>query len=101
MNSQTTTTNDSASAATTDASSRHTDFSQLTVEESLATLGASRKGLDQDEVAKRLIAFGPNEIQEKKRQPLLFLFLKQFKSLLIAVLFMAATLSYITGNIAD
>jgi len=101
MNSHTTTTNDSASAATTDASSRHTDFSQLTVEESLAALGATRKGLDQDEVAKRLIAFGPNEIKEKKRQSLLLLFLKQFKSLLIAVLFMAAILSYVTGNIAD
>ena len=77
------------------------DFYQLTTEEVLERLKTTSSGLSEDEAKKRMERFGPNEIAEAAHEPLWLLFLKQFKSLLVLVLLIAALLSYLTGNIVD
>ena len=47
------------------------DLKSLPMSELLAKLGASPEGLSQAEVQKRLIQYGPNEIEEKKTNPFL------------------------------
>lgn len=47
------------------------DLKSLPMKELLEKLGSSPDGLSQDEAEKRLTQYGPNEIEEKKRNPFL------------------------------
>ena len=58
-------------------------------------------GLSNEEAAKRLLTFGPNEIIEGKKKPAWIIFLTQFRDLMILVLFGAALISAIVGDISD
>jgi P-type Ca2+ transporter type 2C len=73
----------------------------LSIEESLSKLKADKEGLNQSEVEKRRLQYGFNEIPEAGQQSIIMLLFKQFKSLLVAVLFTAAIISLFTGHAID
>jgi len=61
----------------------------------------AEKGLSTDEAARRLERFGPNALREPKRRSLLSVFLHQFKSPLIYLLFAAAGIALALGHTKD
>jgi Ca2+-transporting ATPase len=69
-------------------------YSTQTIDETLAGLATTRDGLSDHEVHQRIEKYGYNEIPEKKRS-LLLLFLKQFNSVLVYILFAALALSIV------
>ncbi len=73
----------------------------LTPEEVFEALGCSRQGLSQAEVERRLRFYGFNEIREVAKRHPIFLFLDQFKSVLIFILVIAAVISFALGDFAD
>jgi magnesium-transporting ATPase (P-type) len=58
-------------------------------------------GLAADEVRRRLERFGPNALPEPKRRSLVMIFLRQFASPLIYLLFVAAGLALAFGHTSD
>lgn len=77
------------------------EFFVLSVEDSFRALGGSPAGLSKQEAAERLVRYGPNELPETKKRSALVFFFKQFKSILVGVLFLAAALSWFTGHTTD
>ncbi len=71
------------------------NFSIKEVEENLET--SAIEGLSDDEVKKRLVTYGANQIQGKKKKPFILMFLSQFKSFMIIVLLIAAAISGVVG----
>ena len=66
----------------------------------LQQLGSdAESGLTPSEAAGRRDRFGPNQLRETGRQPLYRLFFHQFRDPLIAVLFVAAALSWYLGDL--
>ena len=63
------------------------------VEHVLESLGTSAKGLSGEEAERRLEEYGPNELREEKKVTPLELFLGQFKSILVIILILSATVS--------
>jgi len=63
-----------------------------TVDDVLSSLGALREGLGDAEISERHAKYGFNELPEKKRS-LFLLFLRQFNSILVYILFAALALS--------
>src|SRR3989344_9684672 len=59
------------------------------------------KGLSKKEVGLRLIKYGKNILPEKEKPPLYIHFIEQFKNLLVAILFIAALVSLLLGDITD
>lgn len=59
------------------------------------------EGLSATEVQKRIVKYGNNELQEKKKVPPWLLFLLQFKDFMILILMAAAILSGIMGDMTD
>ena len=76
-------------------------FATLSTETVLGQLKTSTKGLSEDLVDKHRSKFGWNELPEPRKKSKLLLFISQFKSLLVLVLFIAAVLSWATGNVVD
>lgn len=76
-------------------------FHHLPADEALARSDSSIKGLSSEEAAKRLGTYGPNTIPEGSKRSWLLLLLKQFNSLMIGILAIAAIISYITGHTVD
>lgn len=60
-----------------------------------------KNGLSQEEAAKRLEQFGPNQLKEKKKKSTFQLFLDQFKDFMITILVIAAIFSGIAGEWSD
>src|SRR5688572_23603678 len=77
------------------------DFHLLEIDKVFEATASSSNGLSKEVVEKKLSEFGPNELQEKKKKPLLLVFLNQFKDFMIAVLIAAAIISGIAGDLAD
>ena len=74
----------------------------LSVEQALAQLDAAcAAGLSQQEAARRIRNHGPNELTKARPRPIWHMFLVQFKSFLIIVLFAAAILAAAIGNLVD
>ena len=67
----------------------------------LAAFKTSENGLDGAEAARRLAADGPNALPEPKVEGLASIFLRQFRSPLIYILFVASALIFIIGELAD
>ncbi len=59
------------------------------------------KGLQGDETTRRLETFGANALPEKQRPSSLGVFLHQFQSPLICILFVAAVLAFALGHRGD
>ena len=65
----------------------------------LQELGASRDGLTSEEAKARLAKYGPNQLEGKKEDSALVIFLKQFTDLLVIILIIAAIISGISGQL--
>lgn len=76
-------------------------YHQLSPEEVLQNLQTFPHGLSDKEVQARRKRYGYNEIPEAGKQHWALIFLKQFKSLLVLILFGAALISWATGHEAD
>lgn len=61
-------------------------------------LKTSKKGLDTDEVQKRLEIYGPNQIEEVKKTPIYYRFLANLYQLLALLLWGASVLAFISGT---
>jgi len=77
------------------------NYHNLEIEEVLELTGSNPHGLSLKAATQRLIEFGPNELEEKKKKPAWLLFLNQFKDFMILVLIAAAIISGIAGDITD
>lgn len=92
------------SAATDTCTGRPTDappWHALPADEVRARLGTSDTGLTDAEAAARLARFGPNEIREEPPPGLLVLLLRQFRSPLSYILFVALAISLLIGETVD
>ena len=61
----------------------------------------SENGLTQEQAKKRLAKFGLNKISKKKKTSQIFIFLKQFNSPLIYILFVAMVISFVFDHLID
>ncbi len=61
----------------------------------------SNQGLTQAEAERRLIQYGPNQLQEVKGRPLWRMFVDQFRDFMIVVLLAAALISGFIGDAVD
>lgn len=77
------------------------EYYQKTVDETLGALNSSRKGLTDEEAAKRLAQYGLNELKEGKRTSPFEIFFNQFKSFLIVILIAATLVSLFVGEYID
>lgn len=66
------------------------------ISEVLKGLVTSETGLFDEEATKRLAEFGHNEIEEVRKKPLYFRFVKQFTHFLAVLLWIAALLSFLS-----
>ena len=73
----------------------------ISIDEVSRDLGASNEGLNNQEAERRLVEFGPNELQAEKQVSPLQIFIGQFKSILIIILFFATIFSAVVGEIID
>jgi Mg2+-importing ATPase len=67
----------------------------------LDILKTSPEGLSSAEASERLSRYGPNHIDERKRERLIFDFLKRFRNPLVIVLLLAAAIAGSTGDAAS
>lgn len=80
----------------------HTTPHAASAEEVAASLEVDpAQGLSSEEAQTRLDRFGPNQLAEPVRRPVLLRFLDQFRSVLILVLIGAAVLAGLVGEIKD
>ncbi|HEY7912072.1 MAG TPA: cation-translocating P-type ATPase, partial [Blastocatellia bacterium] len=70
----------------------------LPVETALESLESGREGLSSEEAARRLIEYGPNELQAFDKISPWQIFLEQFKNVLIVILLVATGLSIFLGH---
>ena len=70
----------------------------LSHDEALKELDSRRSGLTVNEARSRLLQYGPNQLQGKKKTPPALVFLRQFLSPLIYVLLVAALISNVWGG---
>ncbi|MEN8186699.1 MAG: HAD-IC family P-type ATPase [Bacteroidota bacterium] len=73
----------------------------LNIDEILSELDCNTNGLSESDAQERLQVYGLNELPEGKTASLFLLLLKQFKSLLIIILIIAAIISWAIGHIID
>jgi Ca2+-transporting ATPase len=73
----------------------------LSPEKVLETLGVDAGGLSGAEAQERLDRFGRNELAEEKKTTKLSIFIKQFRSVLILILVVAAVISFFAGGVED
>ena len=69
--------------------------------EVLSRLGTSTQGLNSDEAAKRLETYGTNELARKQKRAAIVSLLLHFKSPLIIILLIAASIAGSLGDISD
>jgi len=67
----------------------------------LKKLKSSKDGLGEAEVQKRYSIYGRNVIKQARKKSKLFIYLKQFNSLLVIILILAAVLSGLLGHLID
>jgi len=75
-----------------------TPWHALTVENIFESLKSTPRGLSADEAARRLIDYGPNELQAARRDSPWTLLFEQFKNVLIIILLVATALSFFLGH---
>jgi Ca2+-transporting ATPase len=67
----------------------------------LEQVGASPQGLSQEEAARRLEQYGPNQLEERGLHSPLAIFLGQFKEIMVLILVVAGAISLIVGKTTD
>ena len=78
-----------------------TEWHNRSAADVLAELKSSATGLTTQDAQQRLKADGPNELRESKRVSPLWIFLGQFKSLIIWILIAAGIVSGVFGDLVD
>ncbi|MBC2577171.1 cation-translocating P-type ATPase [Peptostreptococcus russellii] len=76
-------------------------FYMMSVEDSLKTLESKRDGLSSEDVDKRLLEYGKNELKEKASVPTWKIFLESFKDPMVIILIVAAVIQIATGSIME
>ncbi len=76
-------------------------FYQQSTAELFKEINSQKEGLTNSEAASRIVKFGPNSLEEKKKKPVWVLFLAQFKDFMILILAAAAIISGIVGDLTD
>jgi len=74
---------------------------QLTINQTFTKLKSGSSGLPLDEVTRRQLQYGKNEIQEKKKVSPWQIFIRQFFDFMILILILAAVISGYLGDITD
>ena len=74
---------------------------QINPDEVLLELNSTRSGLTANEAKVRLLRYGPNELKGKKKTPTALVFLRQFLSPLVYILFAAAIIKVLVGSYLD
>lgn len=70
----------------------------LSTEQSLASLKTTVAGLTVVEAARRLVEFGPNHVEEVRRENLLLSFAREFTHFFAIILWIAATLAFLAEH---
>ena len=73
----------------------------LTPQKVLANLHSSLDGLTESEAKGRLEKYGLNHIGKEKQRSPIFIFIRQLKDPLVLILFVAAFISFVLGEIID
>jgi len=73
----------------------------MEIEETVKALNTKETGLTQEEVQKRLVEYGPNELKKEKGISPIKLFVEQFTDILIIILLIATGLSIYLGELTD
>ncbi len=73
----------------------------LSFSETARKLGTGPEGLSDEEAARRLDRYGPNELVETARTSPLKIFLRQFLSLMVIILIIAAVISAAIGMVKE
>ncbi len=73
----------------------------LSVEDAFAALDTRVEGLSEAEASRRLALYGPNSLPETARPSRLLIILRQFNNPLIYILFVAAAVAFLLGELAD
>lgn len=68
-------------------------YENKSINETFATLKSSKEGLSSEEVAKRAATYGPNKLEEKKKDSPFVIFFRQFKDPMVIILAVAALVS--------
>jgi len=76
-------------------------YENLNIKEVLGKLKSSKNGLTEKEVEKRLEKYGYNELEEKKKTTPFKVLLRQFTNFIVWVLFAAAIISLLIGEILN
>lgn len=80
----------------------HIDWHHQSVQTVITTLKADpQKGLSTAEAEQRLAEYGPNSLQTSKREHWYQILARQFIDVLIAILFLAAIISLVIGEVGD
>ena len=69
------------------------DWHAAEIDEVLGILETSRDGITDEEAAKRLEVYGPNELKEEKKKQWYHLVIEQFTSILVVILIISAVVS--------
>lgn len=77
------------------------DWYSLAPDEVRRELDTGPEGLSSQEAAARLQRYGANVLREEARETRLRVFLRQFKSVLIVILIVAAAISFLVGEALD
>ncbi|MBM4443819.1 MAG: cation-translocating P-type ATPase [Chloroflexi bacterium] len=77
------------------------NWHNLTVAETLDRTASRLEGLRREEAQRRLVEYGPNEMQREKKASPWRMFLGQFKSVLIIILLVAAAISAVLAAIGE
>src|SRR5512138_3625994 len=79
----------------------HQTYHTISINETLQTLETSMQGLGEEEVRKRHLQYGPNELEQQKKKSPWVLLLHQFTDFMIIVLMAAAVISGLIGDPVD
>ena len=77
------------------------NYHSFSIERVFKEVSSSKNGLSNNEAKRRLSDFGPNDIGEDKGVNPVTIFLKQFTSILIYILFAAAGIAWFYGKMLD
>ena len=73
-------------------------INELPPEDVFKELNSSERGLSNDDTQKRLEKYGPNQIEEIKKKPVIFKFLANLYQLLAMLLWTASGLAFLSGT---
>ncbi len=77
------------------------NFYALTAEQTLAQLNPSPEGLTKAKVSALRLKHGLNKIPEEEQTPKIIIFLRQFRSLMVYILIIAAVISFVLERSVD